>query len=118
MATLRTYYEVEASNYHNANFSIQLSEIDDINTNCTEKELASQVRAVWRKRRVSELGELTITPMRKFEVQDGEDSNKKYTLEISKKQTRSKKEDITLWVGGIYNAKQVIEWQQPFEETA
>ena len=118
MATVKTYYKVEATNYHHTNFSMQLFELDDINTDCTEKELVRQVRDVWHRRSVSELEGLSITPMTGFEILDGEDSKEKYTLDISRKQLRSKKEDLRLHVGSNYMSGQVFEWQEPLVETA
>lgn len=115
MATLKTYYVVSTSDWKNTHFSMQLSELDDINTDCSEQELVRQVRAIWRKHSATTLEELSIRPIRSFEIFDN-DTEEKYLLEISMKQQRSKKEDFILSVGGRYNCKKVIKWQEPVEE--
>lgn len=118
MATVKTSYVIKTSNWGNTHFSMQTSELNEIDTNCSHQELAKQVRNIWRENSYTRLEALSITPLNNFSIVIDEDEEEEYLLEVNKKQQRSKKEDLTLYVGGRWNIQEIVEWQEQLEETA
>jgi predicted nucleic acid-binding protein len=118
MATVKTFYVIEATNWDNTHFSMQTSELNEIDTDCSHQELAKQVRNIWRENSYTRLEALYITPLNKFSIFHDEDENEEYLLEVRKKQRRSKREDLTLYVGVGRNNQEIVKWQEPLKETA
>ena len=115
MATLETKYIVSVNDGRNTEFSMEISEFDEITDECSHQDLVKQVRQVWKERAFSNFEQWKIKPLKKFVVSkdvNEEYLEQEYVLEITKKQYRSKRADVCLWIGNQYCAKEKIEWQE------
>ena len=115
MTVLSTYYKLSLASLEgniDSKFTTTIHQHDPMDqVPATDRELVDYVRNLWRQRCNSQLDELLIQPVLKFEVTDG-DSTVDYALSYYQPTSRSQTREVQLLQG----LKHIGRWKEPVSQ--